>query len=98
MRCKLQEWLQELEDKKTADEKMRTVENILYVGKSVQDKALLKLAGKGKKYDAALKSARAEALNNLLRSLGHGSNSRVLSRDIGILTGWLLAKNKIAVK
>lgn len=98
VRCKLQEWLQELEDEETADKKMRIIENILYVGKSVQDKALLKLAGKSKKYDTALKSFRAEALNNLLRSLGHGSNSRVLSRDIGILTGWLLAKNKIAVK
>ncbi len=97
-RCRLQEWQQELENMEAAAEKLRLADNMAYIGKSVQDKSLLKLAAKGKKYDAAAKAVRLEALNGLLRSLGHGSNSRVLSRDIGILTGWLLAKNKIAEK
>lgn len=98
IRCRLQEWQEALEKQETAAGKYQLAENMTCICKSVQDKELCKTFCKPRKYEAAERVVKAEVLNGLLRRLGHGSNSRVLSRDIGILTGWLLAKNKIAGK
>lgn len=98
VRCRLQEWQEALAKQENAFSRLLLIENMTCICKSVQDKTLPKAVLKPKKYDAALQAVKTEAFNVLLRKLGHGSNSRVLSRDIGILTGWLLAKNKITGK
>lgn len=95
VRCRLQEWQDEFSAQEDDAIRWLIAENAAYIVKSMQDREMFKPVLKTKKFAAAALEARKVMLNAMLRSLGHGSNSRVLSRDIGILTGWLLAKNKL---
>lgn len=89
VRCLLHDW----EETECGDEeKMLMLENAQYILKSIQGKNYAKAADKFKEKQKKLAYVKQQELYNLVRSLSVGSNSRVLSRDCGILLGWLLAQ------
>lgn len=90
VRCVVQKWQENLAA--AADDlKKEYLLNGQYILKSMQGKAFGKAAEKIRGQLKALAPAKSNDAFSLLKNIGSGSNSRVLNRDIGILTGWLLA-------
>lgn len=88
VRCIIQKWQDKLAQEETVQTEILT--NAYYVLKSMQGKAFSKAAAKIKAQGKA-GDAKNAAVFTVLKDIGTGTNSRVLNRDIGLLTGWLLA-------
>lgn len=85
VRCIMQKW------QDNSDAQPDALLNVYYILKSMQGKAFSKAAEKAKAQSRNITDKNA-VLFAVLKEIGAGTNSRVLNRDIGILTGWLLAK------
>ncbi len=96
VRCRLQDWQEDLEKAVEAQEQAMVLADMLCLMKSMEDKSFLKGAdAKRKELRRLLVAVRAERIPAILRSLERGSSSKVLSRDLGAVAGWLLAKKKL---
>lgn len=91
VRCRLQDWQDELESADDAA-KIALLEKIVRLGKSVDGKQFAKLLKEAKAARSILKGdMRRGKLQQLTDELNKMGKSRGLSRDAGIVTGWLLA-------
>ena len=91
VRCRLQDWEDELEACEEADAKLALLTNYQYLAKSVSGKAIAKLAEAKKKERRKIAEAvTKERVMNFVQALSKNSNSRVLNRDTGVVIGYLL--------
>ena len=91
VRCRLQDWEDELETCQDAEAKLALLTNYQCLAKSVSGKAISKLVEAKKKERRKIAEAAAkERAMNFVQALSKNSNSRVLNRDAGIIIGYLL--------
>ncbi len=96
VRCRLQDWQEELEKAVSAEEKATVLADTICLMKSMADKSFVKgAAAKQKELRRATEAVRAQRLPTILRGLERGSSSKALSRDLGAVAGWLLARKKL---
>ena len=91
VRCRLQDWEDELATGQEAEEKLALLTNFQCLAKSVTGKAMAKLVEAKKKERRKIAEAVAkERVMNFVQALSKNSNSRVLNRDTGVVIGYLL--------
>ncbi|MBR4958245.1 MAG: hypothetical protein IKY55_02365, partial [Phascolarctobacterium sp.] len=91
VRCRLQDWEDELATCQDAEEKLALLTNFQCLAKSVNGKAMAKLVEAKKKERRKIAEAVAkERVINFVQALSKNSNSRVLNRDTGVVIGYLL--------
>jgi MoxR-like ATPase len=91
VRCRLQDWEDELEACQEAEAKLALLTNYQCLAKSVNGKAISKLVEAKKKERRKIAEATAkERAMNFVQVLSKNSNSRVLNRDAGVVIGYLL--------
>ena len=91
VRCRLQDWEDELATCQDAEEKLALLTNFQCLAKSVNGKAIAKLVEAKKKERRKIAEAVAkERVMNFVQALSKNSNSRVLNRDTGVVIGYLL--------
>lgn len=90
-KCRLHDWQEDLEAAEAPAEKLRLLDKMLCLAKSVQGKGMSKLAdAKKKERRKVLAFVAKERAIDLVQSLSRNSNSRVLNRDAGVVIGYLL--------
>ena len=91
VRCRLQDWQDALSEAETLEEKLVLLNNIQCLAKSLNGKAMTKLADAKKKERRKVADAvEKERAINFVQNLSKNSNSRVLNRDTGVVIGYLL--------
>ena len=91
VRCRLQDWQDALSEAEALEEKLVLLNNIQCLAKSLNGKAMTKLADAKKKERRKLADAvEKERAINFVQNLSKNSNSRVLNRDTGVVIGYLL--------
>ncbi len=91
VRCRLQDWQDALSKAEALEEKLVLLNNIQCLAKSLNGKAMAKLADAKKKERRKVADAvEKERAINFVQNLSKNSNSRVLNRDTGVVIGYLL--------
>ena len=91
VRCRLQDWQDALGEAEALEDKLVLLNNIQCLAKSLNGKAMTKLADAKKKERRKVAEAVAkERAINFVQNLSKNSNSRVLNRDTGVVIGYLL--------
>lgn len=91
VRCRLQDWQDALSEAEALEEKLVLLNNIQCLAKSLNGKAMAKLADAKKKERRKVADAvEKERAINFVQNLSKNSNSRVLNRDTGVVIGYLL--------
>ncbi len=91
VRCRLQDWQDALGEAEALEEKLVLLNNIQCLAKSLNGKAMAKLADAKKKERRKVADAvDKERAINFVQNLSKNSNSRVLNRDTGVVIGYLL--------
>ncbi|MBR1976504.1 MAG: CYTH domain-containing protein, partial [Phascolarctobacterium sp.] len=91
VRCRLQDWQDALGEAKASEDKLVLLNNIQCLAKSLNGKAMAKLADAKKKERRKVADAvEKERAINFVQNLSKNSNSRVLNRDTGVVIGYLL--------
>ena len=91
-RCRLKAWQETAEEAKEAEVALLQLQNSYCLAKTLPGKAFAKLAAEAKKARKKEQELVAkQALLQLLQQFSHGSNSRILTRDVGVVMGWLWA-------
>ena len=91
VRCRLQDWQDALSEAEALEEKLVLLNNIQCLAKSLNGKAMTKLAEAKKKERRKVADAvEKERVINFVQNLSKNSNSRVLNRDTGVVIGYLL--------
>ena len=91
VRCRLQDWQDALGEAEALEEKLVLLNNIQCLAKSLNGKAMAKLADAKKKERRKVADAvEKERAINFVQNLSKNSNSRVLNRDTGVVIGYLL--------
>lgn len=92
VRCRLQDWQEELETASDDAAKIALLDKILRLGKCVEDKSFARLLKAVKAARSVLQSdLRRKKLQQLTDNINKMGKSRALSREAGIVNGWLLA-------
>jgi len=91
VRCRLQDWQDALGEAEKLEDKLVLLNNIQCLAKSLNGKAMTKLADAKKKERRKVADAvEKERAINFVQNLSKNSNSRVLNRDTGVVIGYLL--------
>ena len=91
VRCRLQDWQDALGEAENSEDKLVLLNNIQCLAKSLNGKAMAKLADAKKKERRKVADAvEKERAINFVQNLSKNSNSRVLNRDTGVVIGYLL--------
>ena len=91
VRCRLQDWQDALGEAENLEDKLVLLNNIQCLAKSLNGKAMTKLADAKKKERRKVADAvEKERAINFVQNLSKNSNSRVLNRDTGVVIGYLL--------
>lgn len=91
VRCRLQDWQDALGEAEALEDKLVLLNNIQCLAKSLNGKAMAKLADAKKKERRKVADAvDKERAINFVQNLSKNSNSRVLNRDTGVVIGYLL--------
>ena len=91
VRCRLQDWQDALGEAEALEDKLVLLNNIQCLAKSLNGKAMAKLADAKKKERRKVADAvEKERAINFVQNLSKNSNSRVLNRDTGVVIGYLL--------
>ena len=91
VRCRLQDWQDALSEAEALEDKLVLLNNIQCLAKSLNGKAMTKLADAKKKERRKVADAvEKERAINFVQNLSKNSNSRVLNRDTGVVIGYLL--------
>lgn len=91
VRCRLQDWQDALDEAESLEDKLVLLNNIQCLAKSLNGKAMTKLADAKKKERRKVADAvEKERAINFVQNLSKNSNSRVLNRDTGVVIGYLL--------
>ena len=91
VRCRLQDWQDALGEAEHLEDKLVLLNNIQCLAKSLNGKAMAKLAdAKKKERHKVAEAVEKERAINFVQNLSKNSNSRVLNRDTGVVIGYLL--------
>ena len=91
VRCRLQDWQDALGEAEALEDKLVLLNNIQCLAKSLNGKAMAKLAdAKKKERRKVAEAVEKERAINFVQNLSKNSNSRVLNRDTGVVIGYLL--------
>jgi len=91
VRCRLQDWQDALGEAESLEDKLVLLNNIQCLAKSLNGKAMAKLAdAKKKERRKVAEAVEKERAINFVQNLSKNSNSRVLNRDTGVVIGYLL--------
>jgi len=91
VRCRLQDWQDALGEAEDLEDKLVLLNNIQCLAKSLNGKAMAKLAdAKKKERRKVAEAVEKERAINFVQNLSKNSNSRVLNRDTGVVIGYLL--------
>ena len=91
VRCRLQDWQDALGETEALEDKLVLLNNIQCLAKSLNGKAMTKLADAKKKERRKVADAvEKERAIYFVQNLSKNSNSRVLNRDTGVVIGYLL--------
>ena len=91
VRCRLQDWQDALGEAEALEDKLVLLNNIQCLAKSLNGKAMAKIAdAKKKERRKVAEAVEKERAINFVQNLSKNSNSRVLNRDTGVVIGYLL--------
>jgi len=91
VRCRLQDWQDALGEAENLEDKLVLLNNIQCLAKSLNGKAMAKIAdAKKKERRKVVEAVEKERAINFVQNLSKNSNSRVLNRDTGVVIGYLL--------
>ncbi len=91
-RCKLKSWQEAAEEADEPKVVLNCLQYVYCLSRTLPGKAYSKIADEAKKSRRKQQElVDTEAMLQLMQDFTHGSNSRILTRDAGVIMGWLWA-------